>query len=133
MYPKFFGQFNHLTIAQALQIEDKLDVLKKILDGNITEKNYALLNDDWTIEERCKEALNYWQLKNLDFSQKMETLSGGQKTRVLLAGIFIHQPKLVLLDEPSNLPTNLRQTLFLASRQSRLHATSSFLFHSLNR
>jgi ATPase subunit of ABC transporter with duplicated ATPase domains len=100
--PQIFGQFNHLTIAQALQIEDKLDVLKKILDGNITEKNYALLNDDWTIEERCKEALNYWQLKNLDFSQEMETLSGGQKTRVLLAGIFIHQPKLVLLDEPGN-------------------------------
>ena len=32
----------------------------------------------------------------------METLSGGQKTKIFLAGISIHQPEFVLLDEPSN-------------------------------
>ena len=68
-------------------IEDKLNALKEILKGNTSEENLNLLNDDWTIEDRCKEALNYWQLNNLDLSQKMETLSGGQKTKVFLAGI----------------------------------------------
>lgn len=100
--PQIFGQFNHLNIAQALLIEDKLNALKEILNGNTSEENFNLLNDDWTIEDRCKEALNYWQLDDLDLSQKMETLSGGQKTKVFLAGISIHQPELVLLDEPSN-------------------------------
>lgn len=103
--PQIFGQFNHLNIAQALLIEDKLNALKEILNGNTSEENFNLLNDDWTIEDRCKEALNYWQLDDLDFSQKMETLSGGQKTKVFLAGISIHQPELVLLDEPSNIWT----------------------------
>jgi ATPase subunit of ABC transporter with duplicated ATPase domains len=46
--------------------------------------------------------LHYWQLTDLDLTQKMETLSGGQKTKVFLAGILIHKPELVLLDEPSN-------------------------------
>jgi ATPase subunit of ABC transporter with duplicated ATPase domains len=100
--PQIFGQFNHLTIAQALQIEDKLNALKEILNGNTSEENFNILNDDWTIEDRCNEALNYWQLNELDLSQKMEALSGGQKTKVFLAGISIHQPELILLDEPSN-------------------------------
>jgi ATPase subunit of ABC transporter with duplicated ATPase domains len=61
-----------------------------------------LLNDDWTIEERCHDALTYWKLEGFDLTQKMKTLSGGEKTKVFLAGISIHQPKIALLDEPSN-------------------------------
>lgn len=100
--PQIFGQYNQLSIGQALRVEDKLRALHNILEGNATEENFNVLNDDWTIEDRCAEALNYWQLNKLDFSQKIETLSGGQKTKVFLAGISIHQPNLVLLDEPSN-------------------------------
>jgi len=111
--PQIFGQFNHLTIAQALRIEDKLNALKEILNGNTNEENFNLLNDDWTIEDRCTEALNYWKLNDLDLLQKMETLSGGQKTKVFLAGISIHQPELILLDEPSNhLDITSRQLLY---------------------
>ena len=100
--PQISGQYNHLTVAQALKIEGKLSALQEILKGNTTEENFNQLNEDWTIEERCEDALNYWQLKGLSLTQKMETLSGGQKTKVFLAGMAIHQPKLVLLDEPGN-------------------------------
>jgi ATPase subunit of ABC transporter with duplicated ATPase domains len=111
--PQIFGQFNHSTIAEALKIDKKLNALKEILNGNTNEKNFYLLNDDWTIENRCNDALLHWQLTDLDLSQKMETLSGGQKTKVFLAGISIHQPKLILLDEPSNhLDTASRQLLY---------------------
>ncbi len=123
LVPQIFGQFNHLTIGQALKIEDKLNALQEILNGKLSEENYTTLADDWTIEARCNEALEYWQLTNLDLSQKMETLSGGQKTKVFLAGISIHQPKLILLDEPSNhLDLAGRQDLydFIRSTQSTL-------------
>ena len=111
--PQIFGQFNHLTIAQALRIEDKLNALKEILNGNTSEENFSLLNDDWTIEDRCNEALNHWQLNNLNLTQKVEALSGGQKTKVFLAGISIHQPELILMDEPSNhLDIKSRQLLY---------------------
>jgi len=111
--PQLFGQYNELTIAQALRIEHKLAALKAILAGNVTEQHVNVLNDDWTIEERCQEALQYWQLNELHLTRQMSTLSGGQKTKVFLAGIHIHQPQLVLLDEPSNhLDTAGREILY---------------------
>lgn len=100
--PQIFGQYNHLTIAEALNINDKLNALRKIINGDASMYNYALLNDDWTIEERSLNALNRWGLTDLNLSQMMHTLSGGQKTKIFLAGIDIHDPQLVLLDEPTN-------------------------------
>lgn len=100
--PQVFGQYNHLTIAAALKIDHKLHALQEIVRGNTTEENYTALADDWTIENRCHEALQHWNLEDLNLYQKMGSLSGGQKTKVFLAGISIHQPALLLLDEPSN-------------------------------
>lgn len=100
--PQIFGQYNHLTVAEALQAGDKLRALNEILDGHATEDNFNILNDDWTIEERCLAALQHWQLEEIDLHRSMATLSGGQKTKVFLAGISVHQPGFVLLDEPSN-------------------------------
>ncbi len=100
--PQITGQFNAHTIAEALQVKDKLDALKLILEGHATEENLEILADDWSIEERCQEALKFWNLEKYDLTQKLETLSGGEKTKVFLAGIIIHQPDSILMDEPSN-------------------------------
>lgn len=111
--PQVVGQFDDLTLVQALRIEEKLRALHEILSGNVSEENLEILNDDWTIEDRCREALSYWKLDELDLNQSMKSLSGGQKTKVFLAGIFIHEPELVLMDEPSNhLDVASRQLLF---------------------
>lgn len=111
--PQHFGQFNSVTIAHALNISDKLIALHQILNGLVTDANFAALNDDWTIEERAYEALAHWQLTGLDLRQPMATLSGGEKTKVFLAGIAIHKPGVVLLDEPSNhLDTVSRDILY---------------------
>ncbi len=100
--PQVFGQYDHLTVAQALQAADKLNALQQILNGDTSDVNYSVLNDDWTIEERCCEALHYWQIDEICLQQGMSTLSGGQKMRVLLAGIYVNNPEFILLDEPSN-------------------------------
>lgn len=100
--PQVFGQFNDFTIAESLGISAQIKSLNEILNGVVNNKNLALLNDDWLIEDRCAEAFSHWGLKDPNLNQKMGLLSGGQKTRVFLAGITIHQPELVLLDEPTN-------------------------------
>lgn len=100
--PQHFGQYNNCTIAAALQIEQKLIALKSILDGNFSEEKQKILGDDWTIEERSKEALTFWGLQDFPLTLEMNKLSGGEKTKIFLAGILIHQPEIILLDEPTN-------------------------------
>ena len=100
--PQIFGQYNHLSIAEALNFDKKLNALKEILNGSVTEENMKILNDDWTIEDRIKEAFEYWNLPDFDLNLKLENLSGGQKTKLFLAGMMIHQPDLILMDEPTN-------------------------------
>ncbi|WP_294304580.1 ribosomal protection-like ABC-F family protein [uncultured Chryseobacterium sp.] len=100
--PQMFGSFDDFTIAECLKIDKKLDALQKITDGEVDEVYFEILNDDWDIEERSLQALKYWKLDGLHFTQKLSSLSGGQKTKVFLAGMMIHEPDVILLDEPTN-------------------------------
>lgn len=100
--PQMFGNFNHLTVAECLKIDKKLDALQKITSGKVDEIYFEILNDDWDIEERCQIVLQHWKLEGLDLNQALESLNGGQKTKVFLAGIQINQPEIILLDEPTN-------------------------------
>ncbi|MBP2615701.1 ABC-F family ATP-binding cassette domain-containing protein [Chryseobacterium jejuense] len=100
--PQMFGNFNHLTIAECLNVDQKLFALEKIAGGEVDDLYFDILNDDWDIEERCQNALLYWNLQDFDLNQKLEGLSGGQKTKVFLAGIQINQPDIIMLDEPTN-------------------------------
>ncbi|WP_079240762.1 ABC-F family ATP-binding cassette domain-containing protein [Chryseobacterium indologenes] len=100
--PQMFGNCNHLSIAECLKIDQKLHALQKIIEGEVDEMYFEMLNDDWDIEERCQHALEHWGLDNFELTQKLEGLSGGQKTKVFLAGIQISQPDIIILDEPTN-------------------------------
>lgn len=100
--PQHFGQYDHYTVAEALQISEKLRALHAILEGNTDMTNFTLLADDWNVEERAYSALSKWGLPHIQLSEMMRNLSGGEKTKVFLAGTYIHSPANILLDEPSN-------------------------------
>ncbi|MBO9572833.1 MAG: ATP-binding cassette domain-containing protein, partial [Chitinophagaceae bacterium] len=54
--PQIFGQYNEHAIEQVLQIDNKINALRLILSGDVSDKNLELLDNDWNIEERCKAA-----------------------------------------------------------------------------
>lgn len=100
--PQHFGQYGHLTVAEALQVDKKLKALHAILQGDTSVDNYDILADDWDMEERIAASLGLWGLNYINVAQKMESLSGGEKTRIFLAGMAMHHPEIILMDEPTN-------------------------------
>ncbi len=91
-----------LSVGRALGVSDKIEALHAIYEGSDDAKSYEILDDDWTIESRCRIALDDWGLSNIELTASMDSLSGGEKVKVFLAGIAIHQPRTMILDEPTN-------------------------------
>ncbi|RYY37825.1 MAG: ABC-F family ATP-binding cassette domain-containing protein [Sphingobacteriaceae bacterium] len=100
--PQHLGQYDHLSIAKALGVDKKLAAMQAITNGYTDVQYFTNLDDDWGIEDKIYAALHQWQLSHLSPTQKIGALSGGEKTKVFLAGIEIHSPEIILLDEPSN-------------------------------
>lgn len=118
--PQHFGQYDQLTVMQALQVESKIKALQAIIAGDASAGNFTALDDDWNIEERCLAALSFWGLQHIRLDQPMCTLSGGEKTKVFLSGLQIHSPGIILMDEPTNhLDTGSRNKLYGFIESSR--------------
>lgn len=79
-----------------------------------------LLNDDWGIRERIQMWLNTFDLYHIPYDRKINTLSGGETTRLFLTKAFLSNADFLLLDEPTNhLDATARQRLYNTIQQQR--------------
>lgn len=103
--PYYIPQQTAITkqkISEALGIDKKINALYAISQGSSDSVYYDLLEDDWDIESRSRSALDYWGLTSIELTSPFDSLSGGEKSKVFLAGLLIHKPDIILLDEPTN-------------------------------
>jgi ATPase subunit of ABC transporter with duplicated ATPase domains len=88
------------TAAQTLGVAEDLDIIARVLAGDGTADDLA--EADWTLEARLGEALAAVGLSRVALDRLTASLSGGEQTRLRLAGLMLAQPDLILLDEPTN-------------------------------
>lgn len=72
-------------------------VIESILRDNAGESHYSSREE---MQATAKSMLN--ELGIRDHDAKVETLSGGQRKRVALAGVLMSRAELLILDEPTN-------------------------------
>ncbi len=107
LFPKSY------SILQVLCLSTIFEALKNVNSGNYTEGDLKMLQDHWDIETKIESIFRQLDLWPLDLLQRFSILSGGQKTKVLLAKVFLAQSDFILLDEPTNnLDKLTRDTLY---------------------
>jgi lincosamide and streptogramin A transport system ATP-binding/permease protein len=85
------------TMEEIITVDDK----KRFEEyQNIFDKYSEL--DGFNIESKIKRELNLMNLSEELLEQNFETLSGGEKTKMLIISLFLRKNAFVLLDEPTN-------------------------------
>jgi ATPase subunit of ABC transporter with duplicated ATPase domains len=88
------------TVADALGAARGLAVIARVLAGEGAADDLA--EADWTLEDRIAAALAEVGLEGLATDRAVASLSGGERTRLRLAGLLLDGPDLLVLDEPTN-------------------------------
>lgn len=91
-----------LRVGDMLGVAPKIEALQAICEGSCEQHYFDVLAEDWEVESRCAQAFEYWDLSHIELNAPFDLLSGGEKTKILLAGILVNQPEIILLDEPTN-------------------------------
>ena len=89
-----------ITFAEALGVASGLARLDRLARGDGTEDDMA--DADWTLEHRITETLAKVDLPERDLSRTIKGFSGGERTRIAVARLWLEAPDILLLDEPTN-------------------------------
>ncbi|HIV58008.1 MAG TPA: ATP-binding cassette domain-containing protein [Candidatus Stackebrandtia faecavium] len=106
-------------VADLLGISRQLAALRAIEAGDTDPENFAVIGEDWDVEERAEAVLSGLGLFQLSPDRRVDTLSGGEAMLIGFAGRLLQGPDVLILDEPTN-------NLDIVARQRLYDAIAAF-------
>ncbi|WP_406386886.1 ATP-binding cassette domain-containing protein [Streptomyces sp. NBC_01618] len=91
-----------LRVDEALGIAERRDALRAIEAGDVDEKHFETIGDDWDVEEQALATLGSLGLGYLELDRTVGRMSGGETVLLRLAATLLERPDVLLLDEPTN-------------------------------
>lgn len=88
-------------VADILEVSPILDSIKKIEKGETDPLLFEIVGQHWNIEQEIQETFNLLQIKQ-SLSDDFDSLSGGEKEKILLAKCYLSEADFIILDEPTN-------------------------------
>ncbi|MEC1718183.1 ABC-F family ATP-binding cassette domain-containing protein [Schinkia azotoformans] len=76
--------------------------LEKLLEDVGTIQDLLTNNDFYIIDAKVEEVARGLGLQDIGLERDVTDLSGGQRTKILLAKLLLEKPDILLLDEPTN-------------------------------
>jgi len=99
------------TVADAINLTDQIGALERVERGEGDPGDFDLIADRWDLRERIEQVFSKMGASHIALDRRVESLSGGETTRVRIAGLLLEEPDFLILDEPTN-------HLDLAARES---------------
>lgn len=78
------------------------DEMERLMEESGTIQDLLTNHDFYVIDAKVEEIARAFGLLELGLDRDVSELSGGQRTKVLLAKLLLEKPDILLLDEPTN-------------------------------
>lgn len=89
------------TICDSMGEADP-DRLEQMMEELAVIQDTLTLHDFYTIDAKIEEVARALGILDLGLDKDVTDLSGGQRTKILLAKLLLEKPDILLLDEPTN-------------------------------
>ncbi len=90
------------SVAEAINLASAMAAYNRTISGEASQEDFELVADRWDLPERIEYVFAKLGIAHIDLTRLIGSLSGGELTRVRIAGLLLEEPDFLILDEPTN-------------------------------